>query len=209
MLKPSITTPLQMGAMLLSGMRLSSRIRWIGALLIFVLGGCWSFGTLFPDQVFSAYQKASDWIRAVGPIQHLPAPAPMLSVDASPEGSRKPYVVLSVNAAAQMIKGRGWQPTEAEIGGLEASLPLVPQLRAENWLPRYDLRIEHPEQYFRQYFPVVQKGKKLIYVNAFRDEIPNWRQRIVIIMDGGTCCWQAFYDPAMHAFLALRINGVA
>jgi len=117
--------------------------------------------------------------------------------------------VLTVTAAAEMIRGRGWQPTEAEIGGLEASLPLVPHLRAENWLPRYDLRIEHPEQYFRQYIPVLRKGKRLIYVNAFRDESPDWRQHLVIISDGGTCCWQAYYDPTAHAFLMFRINGEA
>ena len=97
----------------------------------------------------------------------------------------------------------------AGTGGLEASLPLVPLLRAENWLPRYDLRIDHPEQYFRQYIPVINQGKRLIYVNAFRDEIPGWRQRLVVISDGGACCWQAYYDPAAHTFLLFRINGEA
>jgi hypothetical protein len=127
----------------------------------------------------------------------------------SEEQSRKPYVVLPATAAAELIQGRGWQPTEADIAGLEVSLPVVTYIKAENWLPRHDPRIDHPEQYFRQYFPVVRRGKKLVYVNAFRDEIPNWRQRVVVMIDGGTCCWQAFYDPATHAFLRLKINGVA
>jgi hypothetical protein len=201
-----------MGAIMLSVMKFNSRLRWIGGLLFLALGGCWLIGTLFPDQVFSAYQTANGWVAALGPIQRLPVPVPILH-DAvrtyHEDSSRKPFVVLPVTAAAEMIRGRGWQPTEAEIGGLEASLPLVPHLRAENWLSRYDLRIEHPEQYFRQYIPVLSKGKKLIYVNAFRDETPEWRQHVVIIMDGGTCCWQAYYDPAAHAFLMFRINGVA
>ncbi len=200
------------GAIMLSAMRFNGRLRWVGALLVLTLGGCCLIGALYPDEVFSAYQKARGWLGALGPIHSLPVPVPVLqdTVRADhQDSSRKPFVVLTVTAAAEMIRGRGWQPTEAEIGGLEASLPLVPHLRAENWLPRYDLRIEHPEQYFRQYIPVLRKGKRLIYVNAFRDESPDWRQHLVIISDGGTCCWQAYYDPTAHAFLMFRINGEA
>ena len=200
------------GAIMLSAMRFNRRLRWAGGLLLLALGGCWLIGALFPDQVFSKYQKARGWVSALGPVQRLPVPtanprdtAGFYRADSSP----KPFVMLPVAAAAGMIRGGGWQPTEAEIGGLEASLPLVPLLRAENWLPRYDLRIDHPEQYFRQYIPVINKGKRLIYVNAFRDEIPDWRQHLVVISDGGTCCWQAYYDPAAHAFLMFRINGQA
>ena len=165
-------------------------------------------GTLFPDQVLC--QKASGWIAAVGPIQHLPASVP-IGRDAlntfNEDPSAKPFVVLPVSAAAGMIRGREWEPAEADIGGLETNLPLVSHLKAENRLAVGDQHIEHPERYFRQYFPVIRKGKRLVYVNAFRDESPNWRQRIVVIMDGGTRCWQALYDPAAHVFLTLRING--
>jgi hypothetical protein len=51
--------------------------------------------------------------------------------------------------------------------------PLVTHLRAENRLALGDRHIEHPERYFRQYFQVVRKGKRLVYVNAFRDATPN------------------------------------
>ncbi len=193
-------------------MRLSSRLRWTGGLLVFALAGSWLIGALFPDQVFSAYQKASGWVAAVGPIRRLPAPVPIRrdAVDTFYEDpSCKPFVVLPVSAAAGMARGGGWEPTEADIGGLEASLPLLTQLRAENRLAVGDRHIEHPERYFRQYFPVVRKGKRPVYVNAFRDATPDWSQRIVVIMDGGTRCWQAFYDPAAHVFLTLRINGEA
>jgi hypothetical protein len=201
-----------MGAIMLSAMRFNARLRWAGGLLFLALGGCWLIGSLFPDQVFSGYQKARRLIAALGPIQRLPVPAPILhhTPGAYPEDSPpKPFVVLPVAAAASTVRGRGWQPTDAEISSLEDSLPLVPHLRAENWLPRYDLRIDHPEQYFRQYIPVIRKGKRLIYVNAFRDEIPDWRQHFVVTSDGGTCCWQAYYDPTAHAFLMFRINGEA
>ncbi len=51
----------------------------------------------------------------------------------------------------------------------------------------------------------------MIYVNAFCDDGPlsYWREKLVLILDGGTCCWQAFYDPSTSTFTELRINGVA
>jgi hypothetical protein len=118
-------------------------------------------------------------------------------------------VVLPVSAAAERIRGQGWEPTETEIGGLEASLPVLPHLRAENRLAVGDVHIDPPEQYFRQYVPFVRNGKKLIYVNAFRNAgaTSYWRHHLVVILDGGIRNWQAFYDPAAGAFLTVRING--
>jgi hypothetical protein len=94
---------------------------------------------------------------------------------------------------------------------LEASLQQVAILKAENRPPDSNIHIEHPERYFRQYAGVIRKSRKLIYVNAFCSDtlISYWRQQFVMISDGGTCCWQAFYDPATMTFSALRINGVA
>lgn len=127
-----------------------------------------------------------------------------------PESTSKGlYVVLRASQAVGISKAGTWQPTEAEIGGLEASLPLISYLRAENWSPRYHVSIDHPQNYFRQYVPVLRKGKKLIYINAFCEQTPDWRQRFAVILDGGTCCWQALYDPTAHAFLTLTINGEA
>jgi hypothetical protein len=119
------------------------------------------------------------------------------------EQARKPYIVLPGSAAAEMAKGGSWQPIDADIDGLEARLQMVRSLKYSG------RRIDHPEQYFRQYVGVVQKRKKLIYVNAFCHEVPYWRQSLVITLDGGACYWQAFYDPITHAFLSLMINGVA
>lgn len=99
----------------------------------------------------------------------------------------------------------------SDIYGLEASLPQVSSLKAENWPADSRIRIDSPDRYFRQYVGVVQNGKKLIYVNAFSDELPvtTWRETLVVIMDGGTCCWQALFDPASGKFTSLRINGLA
>jgi len=98
--------------------------------------------TVLPDQTFWLYLEANRWLAAAGPIHRLP-PKTATGLSGASNKSRKPYVVLAVNASSDIIKGRGWKPTEAEIGGLEASLPLVSQLIADNWLPQ-DLRVAYP-----------------------------------------------------------------
>jgi hypothetical protein len=169
-------------------------------------------GTLFADQVFDALLSAQGLTAGLNTIQTLPAPG---SISRRPAHSydEKPYVLLPASAARELTWHGTWRPTAADIDGLESSLPMVPFLKVGNWPESFNMRIDHPEQYFRQYVAVVRKGKKLIYVNAFCDafheEIPTWRQHLVVILDGGKCCWQALYDPTGHIFLALSINGVA
>jgi hypothetical protein len=166
-------------------------------------------GTLFPDEVYVAYSEAKRWVAAAGPTEKLPASVSMPpgSVGFS-RPSRKPYVVLPAKTVLELTKGGTWQPTGSEIGGLEAGLPQIAYLKADNW-PDYNVRIDHPEEYFRQYVAVLRKGKRMIYVNAFRENVADWSERFVMILDGGTCCWQALYDPAAHTFAAFTINGVA
>ncbi|MGA2832046.1 MAG: hypothetical protein ABSE55_03145 [Terracidiphilus sp.] len=102
-----------------------------------------------------------------------------------------------------------WQPTKSQIESLEANLHHVSDLKSFG-APKSE-RIEHPEQYFRQYLAVVRDGQNLIYINSFCQiqNISNWRNHIAIVMDGGTCFWQARYDPATERFLNLYINGRA
>jgi hypothetical protein len=192
-------------------MRFASRTWWTGGILSFAVGVCWLIVSMFPDRVFSAYLEIKRWVTAAGPVQTLPRPVPSggdAVRDFHEDTSPKPFVVLPISATAGWIRGRGWEPTDSDIAGLEASLPLLPHLTAENRLAVGDVHIDPPEQYFRQYVPFVRNGKKLIYVNGFRsvDATSYWRHRLVVILDGGIRNWQAFYDPAAHAFLTLRIN---
>lgn len=120
------------------------------------------------------------------------------------------YVILPASAAGEIAKEGTWHPTKADIDGLETNLSQVSSLQAENWKsPK--IRIEHPEKYFRQYVAIIQSGKRKIYVNAFceREDLAQWRKHLVIVDDGGTCFWQALYDPATKKFSHLRINGRA
>ena len=103
----------------------------------------------------------------------------------------------------------GWQPTQSQIETLEANLPHVSDLRSFG-APKGET-IDHPEQYYRQYLAVIRAGQNLIYVNALChvQYISDWRDHIAIVMDGGHCFWQAWYDPATEKFLTLYINGRA
>jgi len=72
------------------------------------------------------------------------------------------------------------------------------------------LRIEHPDQYFRQYVGIVVGKRKLIYVNAFcMSPRADWRKRLVNICDGATCLWGVLYDTTTREFSDLEMNGTA
>lgn len=106
----------------------------------------------------------------------------------------------------------GWQPTSEEIVQAEARLP---KFVLANGRPKEPL-----SEYRRQYLGVVIGGRRLIYVNVFREwliERPeptgvapyDWRTRFVRVCDGGDDFWGALYDPQTRRFLSPRFNGTA
>ena len=102
-----------------------------------------------------------------------------------------------------------WQPSQADIDGLETNLKQVSTLKPTGW-GSSPVRIEHPERYYRQYIGMTDPRQRLIYVNAFCNEPPeNWKAQLYIVMDGWTCYWQAFYNPTTKQFSNLLINGRA
>ena len=126
-----------------------------------------------------------------------------------PEGEASTYAKLF--SASSKTDVQSWEPTVADIESLEANLVLIPTL-SEN-VAGSTRHIDKPEQYFRQYLAVVQHGKRWIFVNALcrideRDS-DAWRKHLEMIVDGGECYWQAWYDPATRRFSNLLVNGVA
>ncbi len=130
-----------------------------------------------------------------------------------PETQR--YVVLPPHSQASIApvllwdKGSysSWTPSQADIEGLEARLSQVSKLKIRGW-ESTPIRIEHPEKYFRQYIGVRHDGKRRIYINTFCVDPPpsDWRTRLVVVIDGATCFWHAFYDPDTKTFTDLTIN---
>jgi len=104
-----------------------------------------------------------------------------------------------------------WEPTKADLDGLEKSLPQISKMKIFGWPPV--VQIEHPEQCFRQYVAVLVAGKRMIFVNAFcvdpSEYYPYWRDRLVLVSDGALSFWQVLYDPATMQFSNLRINARA
>jgi hypothetical protein len=100
-------------------------------------------------------------------------------------------------------------PSQADLDGLEASLPIISKMKILGW--GSNIHIDHPEQYYRQYVAILVSGKRMIFVNAFRDaqEYPDWHDRLVIVIDGDIGYWQVLYDPATKQFSNLRINARA
>lgn len=100
-----------------------------------------------------------------------------------------------------------WQPDQADLAALEVALPQVSGMKAQNRDPRH---INGPDRYFLQFLPIIQHGKRKIFVSA-SCELPGdeWRHRLQIITDGGECFWQAYFDPTTRKFSNLSINGRA
>jgi hypothetical protein len=122
-------------------------------------------------------------------------------------GGRARFVVLPGSAVKSSVRTQGdWSPTEEDVKSAEQNISQISSLKAENWTGK--IRVSHPESYFRQYVPVREAGRKLLYINAFCNEPPkDWGERLVVVFDGGTCFWQAFYDPERQRFAHLTING--
>ena len=100
-----------------------------------------------------------------------------------------------------------WQPSKADLDGLDASLSQISEMKIFGWDSR--IHIERPEQYFRQYVAVKVSGQSRIFINAFRWPDPppqNWHDHLYVVYDGAIGFWQALYDPYTKRFSNLRIN---
>ena len=117
------------------------------------------------------------------------------------------FVLLPASEATLIPNEGTWQPAKADIDGLEARLQQLSSVKAED-RSASQITIDHPRQYFRQYVAAIREGKQLIYINAFCDEaqFPDWHRRLVVVFDGGSCYWQALYEPVTHGFSALLVH---
>lgn len=120
---------------------------------------------------------------------------------------------LEVKQAARFFDFPGtvtgvWTPEKPDLDSLETNLGQVTNL-PNNWGGR--VRIEHPEQYYRQYLGIMVSGKKRVFIDAFCDlqGMSYWREHLVIVADGATCFWHALFDPDAKKFSDLYINGRA
>ncbi len=75
-----------------------------------------------------------------------------------------------------------------------------------NWQPP----INNPGDFDRQYVGIEAKGKRLIYINAFRlpsDSNLDPARTAIRVCDGGAGFWGAVYDPQVGKFSDVEVNG--
>ena len=96
-----------------------------------------------------------------------------------------------------------WHPSPEQVSSLEAHLPDLSRLQ-----DHHQERIEHPEQFSRQYFGIITGGRRMIYINAVHGApSKDWRTVMTQVCDGGPGIWGALYDPATQTFSDLATNG--
>lgn len=98
----------------------------------------------------------------------------------------------------------GWDPTEADVRAIEGAMP--------EWLQTAGGELGAPiaprlRGYRRQYVGVVEGSRRLIYVNAFCSNPPNWKEHPVAVDDGGDCYFQLYWDTERRTFERLMVNG--
>jgi hypothetical protein len=100
-----------------------------------------------------------------------------------------------------------WTPAVDQVQELESLL--VKYLQAH--LPIDDEPVRNLSEYGRQYFGVTIKDRKVIYLNAFCNpsRFDQWKKKMVLVDDGGSCYFQVYFDPARKEFVHLHYNGRA
>lgn len=103
-----------------------------------------------------------------------------------------------------------WTPSPEQIALLEAQLK--PYLERAT-PPKAKVIAARLGNYKRQYFGYTDGGKRWILVNGFCEghwkENETWRDRAVLVHDGGLCFFKARYDTSRSQFGQLEINGEA
>ncbi len=122
-------------------------------------------------------------------------------------------VIFSADQTVQVGKwltSSAWVPTRQQIKELEDKLPAYLESLQLNSAPEI---LSSLPSYRRQYMGIVEKDRRLIYVNLFcRDFFPNkddWKTKFVWVPDGGPCFLQVYYDIEMGTFVRVTGNSIA
>jgi len=103
-----------------------------------------------------------------------------------------------------------WTPSPEQIALLESQLrPYLGRVTQ----PKAKVIAARLGSYRRQYFGYSENGKKWIFVNGFCEghwkKEDAWRDRVVLVLDGGLCFFKVRYNPSRSQFEQLEINGEA
>lgn len=121
-------------------------------------------------------------------------------------------VAVAVSLTAWVcIPGGTWHPDEQVVRAAASRLKQAVEKRAMH------VRASLPDwsEYTFQYQGQMFHGKKVLYVNAYcRSLVPSGvklkqhtTEQFVTVNDGGTCYFQAYYDPAAKKYLLVGFGG--
>jgi hypothetical protein len=103
-----------------------------------------------------------------------------------------------------------WLPTIEDIQTLEEQLgPFLSQHQAafNGSKPPIEERLP---TYKRQYWGVFKDKKRAIFANFFCDSMDkDWAHHEIIVVDGGDCFFQIYYNVETETFFDLYVNGEA
>ena len=112
---------------------------------------------------------------------------------------------------ASWLGGSGgfWTPSADDIFKLEEGL--VEYLsQNSSYFYRQPPAWEQLDEYQRQYIGLERGGRQIIYGSFFCNNLGmDWRQKLVIVEDGGDCYFQVEYNVEDGAFIMLMVNGVS
>jgi hypothetical protein len=136
-----------------------------------------------------------------GPVAQSPniavatvgAPPPLSS---TVEINGNPGVVLDVASYSHDLQG--WTPAEDDLQAAEDAVLAAPAGDREPEIEGY-----------RQYVGIVENGERKIIVNSMCDEMEGWDEQYIMVMDGGSCFWNAVYNVETGELESLIVNGDA
>ena len=108
-----------------------------------------------------------------------------------------------------------WTVSPTLVAQLELDLSKLSELKSQQCCVS-GVSVQNPGSYLRQYVGVTIRGRKYVYINAFRDQRSprsneNWdalMHKPVVVCDGGDSFWGALYDPKTRQFSEVALNGV-
>lgn len=146
-------------------------------------------------------------------------PTEMLEVTFFPEAQARSFVGSFLLPDSRPVEGV-WTPTREDLDRLLAGLPARLEADrdrrgrevAENMRAR--LAGENPDapwdRYGVQVVGVTSAGRRLVYANFYCNpsQFEDWKEKsLVMVLDGGTCYFQVWFDPETGEYPRVVING--
>lgn len=101
-----------------------------------------------------------------------------------------------------------WQPSAEVMAAAKSQLAGYAKQQASSKGLALRTWASYTFQYQGRTLP--KSGRHVVYVNAFCTPPPSYAaQEFVLITDGGTCYFEAYYDPASKRFVGILFHGLA